>query len=329
MSFTQIPDLLVDCGMLNAYELAAALFIARKTVGWGKTTDGISLNQFMDALKLSKPTVIKTIQGLVDHQIVKKTESFRENGGQSYNRYAFTAAFIDAANQPRLGNNNGTPVNDINRGEGKAGLQEGVKEIDRPSKGDLLPPVNDVDPQDKPINKTNLKQNKPSPHSPPQPDPAQVAGEPVLGAGLVDVAVLEFPATLADAECASARKILCGLEDSKAQLLLDTLAAKLHAGEKIANRMGLLRWMVGKLGAGELDTSAGTVWRAGVQRRTLAEADIIRQQLNDLGSEIQTLQNLRGHLEEGSLAWQSFAEQIEARKAEWYRVKEMLQAAAK
>lgn len=306
MSFTQIPDLLIDCGQLNAYELAAALFIARKTVGWGKTTDGISLQQFMDALKLSKPTVIKTIQGLIDHQIVTKTESFRENGGQSYNRYAFTAGFIDAANQQRLGN--ATPVNDVDRGEGK---------------GDLLPPVNVVDPQDKSNNKTNLKQ-KPSPHSPPPAEATQTAGQKGQGAGLVEAVALEFPASLTEAECASARKILCGLEDENAQLLLDTLAAKLHAGENIANRMGLLRWMVGKLGAGELDTSAGSCWRSGIQRVRLAESGVTRQQLHDLWNDIQTLQRFMQLEPEGSPQWQHFAGQLESRSAELTQVRDLL-----
>ncbi len=324
MSFTQIPDLLVDCGKLNAYELAAALFIARKTVGWGKTTDGISLQQFMDALKLSKPTVIKTIQGLVDHQIVQKTESFRENGGQSYNRYAFTAAFIDAANRSRLGNN--PPVNNIDRGEGKAGLQGAVKEIDRPGKGGLLPPVNDVDTQDKPINKTNLKQNNPSPHSPPQTDPAQVAGKSVLGAGMVDVAALEFPATLTDAERESARKILCGLEDSKAQLLLDTLAAKLHAGEKIANRIGLLRWMVGQFGKGELDTAIGQMWREKRQTQVLEATGATPQNLNALADDIRSLQKLQNALAEDTPEWEVIVGQIEGKKQVWYAMRDLLVA---
>lgn len=319
MSFTQIPDILIDCGKLNAYELAAALFIARKTVGWGKVTDGISLQQFMDALKLSKPTVIKAIRGLVEHRIVVKTESFRENGGQSFNRYAFTSAFIEEANRDRLPGND-TPVNDIDRGEGKGDLQGWVNDVDRACKGGLFPPVNDVYPQDKSNNKINLKQNIP-PIASPQVGLALQAGQ---GAGLVGVATLEFPASLPEVEHATARKILCGLEDGSAQLLLDTLAAKLHVGEKVANRLGLLRWMVGQLGKGELDITAGQAWRAKQQAAKLAAAGATPQNLNMLADDIRALQRLQEITTEGSVEWLALAGQIDGKKQEWYKLRECL-----
>jgi hypothetical protein len=138
MSFTQIPDLLIDAKNLDCFELTAAVVIARKTIGWGKTSDGISLTQFMDHMKVSKPTAIKAIAGLINKRVVEKTYSFKDNGGQSFNKYSFTKSFVDAANEGRFEGD--TPV----------------KEVYSPSKGGLLPlstsftpPVKEVYTQDK------------------------------------------------------------------------------------------------------------------------------------------------------------------------------------
>ena len=142
MSFTQIPDLLIDAKNLDCFELAAAVVIARKTIGWGKTSDGISLTQFMDHMKVSKPTAIKAIAGLINKRVVEKAYSFKDNGGQSFNKYSFTKSFVDKANEGRLEGD--TPV----------------KEVYPPSKGGLpplstsfTPPVKEVYTQDKAITK--------------------------------------------------------------------------------------------------------------------------------------------------------------------------------
>jgi hypothetical protein len=141
---------------------------------------------------------------------------------------------------------------------------------------------------------------------------------------LVGVAALEFPASLPEVEHASARKILCGLEGDSAQLLLDTLAAKLHAGEKIEKRLGLLRWMVGQLGKGELDTSAGQAWRARQQAAKLEEEGATPQGLNALADDIRALQQLQRTHAEGSTGWQAFAGQIEGKKLAWHTMRDLL-----
>lgn len=144
MSFTQIPDALIDeCG-LNVYELAHAVFICRKTMGWGKRTDGISLSQFEKALSVSRNTAIKTLRSLEAKQIISVTAAKKANGAADFNRYGFTDLFIDRANSARLGSSRNEPgvVHEMNRGSSR----------------DELGVVHEMNTQDKPITKqTNIK----------------------------------------------------------------------------------------------------------------------------------------------------------------------------
>ena len=148
MSFTQIPDSLIDSKELTVYELACAIFIARKTMGWGKKTDGISLSQFVDSLSISKNTAIKAINGLANKQIIAKEMTVKSNGGQSFNIYSFKDEFIAKANESRH-----TPsspdeqgaVHDMNRG-GSPDEQGAVHDMNRQDKSNTKQTR-----QDKPI----------------------------------------------------------------------------------------------------------------------------------------------------------------------------------
>jgi len=177
MSYTSFPDSLIDSNEHDAYELAACLVVARKTIGWGKTSDGISLSQFMKALKVSKPTAIKIIKSLIAKNIITKSPSFLDSGGQSYNNYSFTQSLIDEVNNKRMPQDEGEGKPSLQGGkgdlqEGKPDLQgsddlppEEVNEVDRGSKEDLQGAVNEVDTQKKPITKptnTEIKTTAPT-----------------------------------------------------------------------------------------------------------------------------------------------------------------------
>lgn len=155
MSFTMIPDAIIDRNDLSPFELACAVFIARKTMGWGKQTDGISLSQFVAGVGASKPTVIKALKGLCDKEIILKTENFTEKGGQSFNSYSFTSAVIDEANKGRnLAEKEGSPC--------KSTLQPPVNHVDSPCKSPLQGPVKDVYTQDKPNTRKTRQEKKTS-----------------------------------------------------------------------------------------------------------------------------------------------------------------------
>lgn len=68
----EILDELVKAGLLGA-EYAICLFIMRKTYGFQKKLDRISLTQFEEFTNLSRPTVVHTLKNLVLRNIVVKT----------------------------------------------------------------------------------------------------------------------------------------------------------------------------------------------------------------------------------------------------------------
>lgn len=82
----EILDALVQAPFLGA-ELRVILYIIRKTYGFGKTEDGISLTQFEHATNQSRPTVVKAIKNL---QLVNTIELVNSgNSKNSFNIYKF------------------------------------------------------------------------------------------------------------------------------------------------------------------------------------------------------------------------------------------------
>ena len=59
-----LQNLIGAARVLSASEIACALFVYRKTIGWDKKTDKISISQFMKALSVSKPTICKSLKTL-------------------------------------------------------------------------------------------------------------------------------------------------------------------------------------------------------------------------------------------------------------------------
>jgi phage replication O-like protein O len=65
-----IMENLISSG-LNGTELSVVLFLIRKTNGWNKETDEISLSQFLKYIPVTKPTLCKAIKNLQLVKIVK------------------------------------------------------------------------------------------------------------------------------------------------------------------------------------------------------------------------------------------------------------------
>lgn len=68
----EILEQLVKVGLLGS-EWSVVFFVIRKTYGWNKKEDRISLTQFEKATKLSRPTVVKTLKNLSIKGILVKT----------------------------------------------------------------------------------------------------------------------------------------------------------------------------------------------------------------------------------------------------------------
>jgi phage replication O-like protein O len=85
MKHTRIPNYLLDeimpqCSP-NEWKIVCA--IIRKTAGWGKEEDEISLSQFAKLTGIkSRPTLIKAIDAAIEHGFI--------NRSQSRNSYAYT-----------------------------------------------------------------------------------------------------------------------------------------------------------------------------------------------------------------------------------------------
>lgn len=101
--FTQIPNILLDRTDLDAYEHRAMLVVARKTMGWGKQTDGIPLSQFMELMNAAKNTVLRSIEGLEEKGIIEVARAQRFKGRKGWNKYRFSAAIVNEANKHLLG----------------------------------------------------------------------------------------------------------------------------------------------------------------------------------------------------------------------------------
>lgn len=72
----QIPNQIIDVFMprLSEMELKFYLFIMRKTKGWQKDSDGISISQFLQGAKIKdERTVKKAIKGLLKNDLIFQT----------------------------------------------------------------------------------------------------------------------------------------------------------------------------------------------------------------------------------------------------------------
>ena len=91
--FTKVPNFLFDLD-INTYERTILMFIARKTIGWGKEFDGISLSQFTKYCRFSKKTVIKSLKSLEEKKLITITKQKDDTGRDCFNLYQITGENI-------------------------------------------------------------------------------------------------------------------------------------------------------------------------------------------------------------------------------------------
>ncbi|MDQ3258896.1 MAG: replication protein [Acidobacteriota bacterium] len=77
---TQIPDVILDLWMaeLSGAELKVVLYIARRTYGFGKESDNISLNQIAGGIKKRDGTVLDRGTGLSVSSVARAVKSLEE-----------------------------------------------------------------------------------------------------------------------------------------------------------------------------------------------------------------------------------------------------------
>ena len=89
-NYTKIPNWILDNSELelDPYEFAILMHILRRTIGFGKKSDGIAFSQFAEATKMSRSSVIRTIEKLRKKRVIQVKKQRAKDGGDSFNRYS-------------------------------------------------------------------------------------------------------------------------------------------------------------------------------------------------------------------------------------------------
>ena len=89
-NFLQVPNAVIDELLpdLTGAELKCYLVVIRKTKGWNKESDNISISQFMKATGLSNSAVIKACESLVKYGLLVKENGSRNTGVYAVNSYS-------------------------------------------------------------------------------------------------------------------------------------------------------------------------------------------------------------------------------------------------
>ena len=98
--FTRIPNEIIDNLKLNPYQFQILSIIIRKTDGWCKIEDGISLSQFEKLVTFKKPKIIATLKELQQLQLIEKKKQVKKDGGDSFNIYKISNLLISKNNHP-------------------------------------------------------------------------------------------------------------------------------------------------------------------------------------------------------------------------------------
>lgn len=91
-NFTCIPNVIFDYWMerLTPAQFKVLLAICRKTFGWHRTEDKISLNQIAEMTGVSRRRVIDYVNVLIGHGLIEKETREKENGEKLSNLYFIT-----------------------------------------------------------------------------------------------------------------------------------------------------------------------------------------------------------------------------------------------
>lgn len=73
-NYTQLPNFIIDqyLDKLTGLEIKILITICRKTLGWHKLCDSISLSQLVESCGSNKEKVSKSVKSLIDHGLIKK-----------------------------------------------------------------------------------------------------------------------------------------------------------------------------------------------------------------------------------------------------------------
>lgn len=145
-NYTNVPDEFLDyyVAYLSESELKVSLYIIRRTFGFKKDSDSISLNQLEKGIvkkdgtvldygtRLSRPSIVKAIKGLIEKGIIESSKNKSQSGGDTPTTYRLHM---------------------------KVNNEEGVKIFNPPSKKSLPQGVKNFNPQETVKQKTVRQKN--------------------------------------------------------------------------------------------------------------------------------------------------------------------------
>lgn len=108
MSFTRIPNKIIDEPKLNPYQFQLFSIIVRKTDGWCKEEDGISLSQFEKLVSFKKNKIVNTLKELEELGYIEKKKNYNEDSKTySYSTYRVSARVVSENNKGSISDKQG------------------------------------------------------------------------------------------------------------------------------------------------------------------------------------------------------------------------------
>ena len=106
--YTRIPNSFIDDLKLNPYQFQILSIIVRKTDGWCKLEDGISLSQFEKLVSFKKNKIVNTIKELCELELIEKTKHYNnDTKTYSYSTYKIHSRVVSENNKGSISQKQG------------------------------------------------------------------------------------------------------------------------------------------------------------------------------------------------------------------------------
>ena len=163
--YTQVPDQLFDEHLphLGHAELKVLLFIIRRTFGWGKEADAISLSQLERGTGLSRRSVRDAVKSLEQKHLIVTDRYSTPHGDAGVNVYRLNIKHQNTPEPPASPVSADTPLSDKEQTDGKnlpggRGISTPPQGTYSPTVGEKVPHPQYLDSNNKSLEETSLQQ---------------------------------------------------------------------------------------------------------------------------------------------------------------------------
>ena len=155
----QIPNSVIDelLAKLTCAELKCYLFVVRKTKGWNKESDSISVSQFMEVTGLSNRSVITACESLVEMGLLE-----RSGGERKLNTYSVKAFEISQTGEKSSSDKTGENFSQTGEKSSSDKTGENFSQTGEKSSSDLVKKVHTQNNNKNTIQNNNKKNTKKS-----------------------------------------------------------------------------------------------------------------------------------------------------------------------